>query len=310
LASGLLKIIIFLILGLGLKKGGILKDSDIEGLKKIILHLAIPAVLFLSFSNLDFNIGLIPVIVVVFAIDFILFWFGVLLYRVTGSRHRILPLILSTMNFALIGIPLYEAIFGIENIHHYTMMGIGNEIYGWFVFYFMFRWFLTKGRVSGGVNAGFIKSPIVWAIILGCVFSVFDLNISSADNIFVQGIYDTLAASSKLTTPLILIFIGYNFSVKVTHLKQSIMLVMLRLASACSIGYFLKWAFLDSFIESSVYYNAAFFLLITLPAIFALPILAAEYLEEDETAVLNNTIVLHSIVTIVLFALYSIVFIL
>ena len=303
--TGLLKIIVFLVIGWGFRYAGILKREDIEGLKKIILNIAIPAVLFLSFSRLDFSPGFIPVILVVLMINLILFWLGVLLYKLTGSRHRILPLLLSTMNFALIGIPLYEAVFGVENLHHYTMLGIGNEIYGWFIFFFMFRWFLTKGKSRGGINKGFIKSPIVWGIILGCLFSILGLNPGASENALVLGICETLSAAAGVTTPLILIFIGFNISIKLSHLKQGLGLVALRLALAGTVGYGLKLTVLDRFIDASTYYEAAFLLLISLPAVFALPILTAEYLEEDETAVLNNTIVLHSVVTIMIFSIYS-----
>ncbi|HAK46640.1 MAG TPA: hypothetical protein DCO79_12075 [Spirochaeta sp.] len=306
--SGFLKIAIFILLGLSFRKSGILNDKDIAGLKKIILTIAIPAVLFISFANLDFSMNFIPIILVIFGLNFILFWLGVLLYKLTGSKYRILPLLLSTFNFALIGIPLYESIYGMENLHNYTVLGLGNEIFVWFVFYFMFRWFLTKGKTEKGINKGFIKSPIVWGIFLGCLSSILNFNIPMSENFFIKGFYETLTAASKLTTPLILIFIGYNVSVRISHIMQSAGLVLLRLVSVCAIGYILKIMILDRFITPTALSNAAFFLFSTLPAIFALPILAAEYISEEETAVLNNTIVFHSIITIILFALYSIVF--
>ena len=143
-AAGILKIVIFLFLGVLFRKKSVLNQQSIEGLKKIILYLAIPAILFLSFSNLDFNLSFLPVTAAVFSINFIMFWFGVLIFKLRGSKHRLLPLSLSTMNFALLGIPLYDAVYGIENLHHYTVLGVGNEIFIWFVFYFMFRWFLSS----------------------------------------------------------------------------------------------------------------------------------------------------------------------
>ncbi|MDC7226510.1 MAG: AEC family transporter [Spirochaetales bacterium] len=304
--SGFLKIAVFILLGLTFRKSGILNEKDVSGLKKIILNVAIPSVLFISFANLEFSLKFIPVILVIFGLNLSLFWLGVLIYKLTGSKHRVLPLLLSTFNFALIGIPLYDSIYGIEYLHNYTMLGVGNEIFVWFVFYFMFRWFLTKGKAEKGINTGFFKSPIVWGIFFGCLASIFNLNISSSSNFFIKGIYETLTAASGLTTPLILIFIGFHVSARISHIVNSAKLVVLRLVLACSIGYLLKITVLNRVIESTVYSDSAFFLFSTLPAIFSVPILAADYITEDETAVLNNTIVLHSIVTIVLFALYTI----
>ncbi len=75
--------------------------------------------------------------------------------------------------------------------------------------------------------------------------------------------------------------------------------------SAYLIGYGLKYLILDAFITASPGSDAAFFLLVSLPAVFSVPILAAEYLEEKELLILNNTIVLHACFTIVLFSAYA-----
>ncbi len=303
-AAGILKIVIFLVIGVFFRNTGILKDREMAGIKKIILYVAIPAVLFLSFSRLNFNLSFIPITAVVFSINFILFWIGVLLFKLTGSKNRLLPLFLSTMNFGLIGIPLYEAVFGLEYLHHYTVLGIGNEIFVWFVFNFMFRWFLSRGQAGKGINTGFIKSPIVWSIILGCLFSILNLDISQSSNFIIRGIYTAVDGASGITTPLILIFIGYNISITTAYLKRSVILFLQRLTAALAVGYLLKYIVLDKVIEGSGYYDSAFFLLITLPPIFALPILAADYLDNDESVLLNNTIVIHALITIIMFSLF------
>ncbi|MBI9101347.1 MAG: AEC family transporter [Spirochaetales bacterium] len=304
-ASGILEIVIFLFIGILFKRFGILTEKEMAGIKKVILYLAIPSVLFLSFSSLEFSIAFIPVIGAVFSINFILFWLGVLLFKLGGSKNRILPLCLSTMNFALVGLPLYEAVFGFDKLNHYTMLDVGNEIFIWFVFHFMFRWFLSNGKAEKGVGSGFIRSPILWGIMLGCVFSLLNINITTNGNVVIQGISHGISGLAKLTTPLILLFVGYNISLSPKYLKRSLKLTLLRLFLAYGIGYGIKILVLDRFVESTVYYNSAFFLLISLPAIFSVPIFAADYLDEDEMFTLNNTIVLHSIFTIVLFAIYT-----
>ena len=258
-ASGILKIIIFLAIGVLFRRSGILKDREIAGVKKIVLYLAIPSVLFLSFSSLKFDLSFIPVTAVVFSINLILFWLGVLIYKLTGSKNRILPLTFCTMNFSLIGIPLYEAVFGVENLHFYTLLGVGNEIFIWIVFYFLFRWFLSKGTAEKKINTGFLKSPVIWGLLLGCAFSIFNIDISSSENFIVSGIYQSITGLSKITSPLILLFIGFNISLSPDHLKQSIKLTLMRLILAFSLGYALKFIVIDRFVPGSVYFDAAFF---------------------------------------------------
>jgi len=307
-AAGFLKIVIFLIIGILFRKSGVLNNRGIEGVKIIVLYLAIPSVLFLSFSRLDFNLSLLPVTITVFSINFLLFWLGVLIYKITGSNNRLLPLCLSTMNFGLLGIPLFEAVYGIDNLHHYTMFGMGNEIFIWFVFYFLLRWFLSDGEAETKINRAFFKSPVIWGIILGCIFSILHIDISNSSNFLILGISHTLNSAAKLTTPLILIFIGFNISLSFTYLKQSFKYLLLRLSAAFALGYILKAVLLDQFIVNTVYYNSAYFLLISLPPMFSIPILAADYLENNELKLLNNIIVLHSVVTIIMFAVFTLTY--
>ncbi len=308
-AAGILKIIIFLVLGFILRKTGVLKSRDVDGIKKIILNLALPALLFLSFSKLDFSLKLIPVIAVVFAINFIAFWIGVFLNKTLLKKSRIIPLCISTINFGLVGMPLYEAIFGIENLNHYAKLGVGNELFAWFVFYFLFRWHLTKGTSGKGLDLSVLKAPVIWGLVLGCLFSILGIDMASGSNFAVFGVYRSIEGLSGLASPLILIYVGYNISISGAYLRQSLKITLTRFIVMMTTGYSLKALVLDRFIEPTVYSNAAFFLLITLPAIFSIPILAADYLEEDEVVTVNNTLVLHTLLTIIIFAVYTIIFI-
>lgn len=303
--AGIVKMVLYLGLGMLFKYTGVLREQELEGVKKLTLYLVIPAVLFLSFSTLEFSLHFIPVIAVVCAINVLLLAAGMLLYRLTGSNDRLLPLSISTMNFALIGLPLYEGVFGSVQLHHYTSLGVGSELYIWFVFYFILRWFLGDRSAQRSIPWGFIKSPIVWGIILGCAAGLFKIDLASLSHPLIRGPYQVLTSASALATPLILIFVGSHLGISRRYFFQSLKLVLIRLGSAYLIGYGLKYLILDTFITASPGSDAAFFLLVSLPAVFSVPILAAEYLEERELLILNNTIVLHACFTIVLFSAYA-----
>jgi hypothetical protein len=71
-----------------------------------------------------------------------------------------------------------------------------------------------------------------------------------------------------------------------------------------SLGYLLKFLIVDHFIPPSNYADAAWFLLMSLPPVFALPMIAADYLDDRENNVLGNMIVLQVPITAVLFFTY------
>ncbi len=306
-AAGILKIVLFVLLGAVFRQKGVLDRQGMEGVKKTVIFLAIPAVLFLSFSRLDFNLGFLGVTALVFFINLLLFGLALLTVKATGGRFRLLPLIISTMNFALLGIPLYEALYGYENLHHYTMFGIGNELYTWFVFFFLLKWYLSGGRASEHFNASFLKSPIVWGILLGCLFGILEIDMEDSGNFLVLGIHEAIQGASRLTTPLILLFIGYNMSFSRQYMKRSLGYTVARLVALFALGYLVKISLLNRIVEMNSLRNAAYFLFISLPPVFSVPLLADEYLDGKEMVLLNNTIILHALVTMVLFSLYYIV---
>lgn len=305
--AGILKIVIFLLLGILFRKKKVLDDVSIWGIKKLILFLAIPSVLFRSFSRLTIDLQFLPIILSIFFLNLILFVLGLLVFKWKKGISRLFPLYISTMNFALLGLPLFEAVYGAEKLQHYTQFGVGHEIYMWFVFYFLFARFLKGKSDKTGFNWGFLKTPVIWGIVLGCLFSILQMDLSSYENPIVKAFVLSIDGSAALAGPLILIFLGFNLSVSVSFSINSFKLVISRFLWVYALGYIIKYSVLDRFLESSLYNNSAYFLFLSLPPVFSLPILASDYLEEEETKLLNNSIIVQALLTIVLFAVYSLI---
>lgn len=134
------------------------------------------------------------------------------------------------------------------------------------------------------------------------------INNNAGSSFVFRGIYQTISGMAGLTTPLILVFVGYNISLSREYLKRSIRIVLLRFAAALAVGYILKLSVIERFIPDSLCADAAFFFLVILPPVFALPILTADSLEKEELISLNNTLVFHSLLTIMMFAIYSFIY--
>ncbi len=304
-AAGIFKIVLFLALGFLFKKKAILSKGEVEGIKKVVLRLALPSTLYLSFSQLEFRRSLLPVTAAVLSLNLLLFLLGVLFYRLGGSRHRLLPLGLSTLNFGLLGIPLFEAVHGTENLGYYTLFGIGSELYLWFLFSPLSRWFLGAKTGKGILKRDFLHSPLVWGILLGCLAGIGGLDIGRSPGIIPLAIFKVLTAASQLSSPLTLLFIGYQVTLSPRYLKSSLQYTLLRLSLAYALGYLIKGTFLVPFLPKSPLFNAGYFLLLSLPPAFSLPLLVGKYLEEEELALLSHRIIFQGTMTIGLFSLYS-----
>ena len=302
--AGILTIVIYFALGKVLAYAGVLQHREIAAIKKIVLTIALPPMLFLSFSQLELELSHIPVTLAVFSLNAVLFFIGVLIFRIKGKPARLVPLIMCSMNFSLVGIPLFVSLFSMEHLHHYVILGVGHELFFWFAFYSLFSHILVKEKTGYSPAAAIIRSPIAWGILLGCIASIAGVNLSQGTTAITMGIFKALEGLSALAGPLILIYIGTLFSVEKTVMKQSLQLIAVRLVGMFSLGYLLKFLVVDHFIPTSVYADASWFLLMSLPPVFALPMIAADYLDDRENNVLSNMIVLQVPLTAVMFFTY------
>ena len=301
----ILEIFIYLGIGFILRKTNVLGKQEIEGFKKILLKAILPAILFLAFSRTEFNLNLIPLILGVFLLNILAFLSAVGIRKKTDKIERSFPLYATTFNMVMIGIPLYQALYGADNLHHYVTLGIGNEIFVWMIFAFIApRYLGSEGTSESGFTA-FFRMPVVWGIILGSIVSITGIDFSVIDNVLLKGTYNSLAGLAGAGSPLILIYVGFSVVISRELMKTSLKFFILRLMIIMGIGMLMKVFFFSRFIAPSEYFNAAFFLLIILPPMFNLSLIGGSRITDEEESVLGNTIVFHCLMTIVLFSVYA-----
>jgi len=303
----IVQIFIFLILGYIVKRKGILSHSEISVVKKLVIDFSLPALLFLSFARIEFSLHLIPVTVSIIALCIGLAAVGKAFSLLLGDGYRLLPVFNTTMNFGLLGIMLYQAMFGLDKLEHYSIFGIGHELFMWFLF-FPFVGILFQGRKIQltEVLRLMLRTPIMWGIIAGCIVGFSGIYQDLASNVVTFSLLFSLEVLSEITMPLLLLFIGYSVEFIPRHLKSSMVYITVRIASFFIFGYLLKVSIIDRFVAESMHYDAAYFLLMLLPPVYVLPLILEDYVDHDELVKLNNAVVLHSLITIAGFIIYSI----
>ncbi len=134
---------------MALEKTNFLSQEAINGFKKkIVIDIALPSVLFIAFVNLDFKTEYFGLILSIF---FIVYYYDdsrfFLLKKIPVMNHPILPFILSGFSFGLLGIPLYITVFGEANLLSMAVMGIGHEIFIWFVYVTVMKFVMGKEKL-------------------------------------------------------------------------------------------------------------------------------------------------------------------
>lgn len=233
--NAVLPIILMIIVGYFLKKIKLLEDDVAKKLNTLVFRVFLPIMLFLNvykiekFSEIDFTFVLYAI-----GITILLFLIGIPVMHVLFKENRQRSVMLQGIfraNYALVGIPLAESLFGSEG----SIMASLLSAFIVPVFNILAVICLTiysagdKKPSFSGVLKGIAKNPLIQGIFCGLVAllvrSVFvelgiDFRISQ-----ITPIYKTLQNLSNIATPLSLLVLGARFELSsIPHLKKHIII--------------------------------------------------------------------------------------
>ncbi|AEB74980.1 AEC family transporter [Clostridium botulinum] len=301
IVSHVIPIILLIALGYFIKCKQILDESMLEGMKKIVLNISLPAILFITFINMDIKKEHFLIMFLTLALLCVFYFVGEVVNKIKFLSHPLNPFISTGFCFGLLGIPLFGTVFGTENLGKISIFGVGHEIFIWFVYYNLVKIKLTHEKLSFKVVLDFFTSPLLLSIILGVLFNLLGFGECFKVNPLLKGIFTTIQYISNLGTPLILIIIGYDLKFNKKYMKQSIIFVITRMIIILAIGYGFKFLVLDKIIASDTMFNYAYFTFLILPIPFSLPIFVSEYGTNEDKELINNAVVLSTAVCIIVF---------
>lgn len=233
--NAVLPIILMICVGYFLKKIKLLEEDTAKKLNTLVFRVFLPIMLFLnvykiqSFSEIDFTFVFyaIGITVLIFAI-------GIPVMHVLFKDNRQRSVMLQGIfraNYALVGIPLAESLFGSEG----SIMASLLSAFIVPVFNILAVICLTvysagdKKPSLSGVLKGIAKNPLIQGIFCGLVmlgiraiFVSFDIGFRLSQ---LTPIYKTLNNLSSVATPLSLLVLGARFEISsIPHLKKHIIL--------------------------------------------------------------------------------------
>ncbi len=303
--DNILPVFILLSIGFFLRKKNILKKDAVNGLKYLIVHLGLPAVLFKAFLNMTLKKEYIVVVLITIVLCAAAFLIGALVSRLSFFSSKLTPFFMTAFAFGLLGVSLFETMFGTEHLDSISILGIGNEFFLWFIYITLLRFKYTGERFSLETLKNFIRSPIILAVVLGLLLNSFNVAYVFKEWIIFRGIYSVINYLSMIATPLILITIGYGMVFNKKYFKTSLKFVLLRYVILFTVGYLLKITLLNLWIKD-IYFDYAFFTFLILPPPFSLPVFISEYASDEDVELANNMVVVSIAGCFLLFVLFTI----
>ncbi|WP_273319813.1 AEC family transporter [Vallitalea guaymasensis] len=304
LISKVMPILILFLIGFLIRKTNFLSKETIDGIKKIVIDMALPAVLFIAFVNIELKKEYLGLIFSIILLCSIMLCIGFLLTKIPKISNPVLPFVLCGFTFGLLGIPLYITVFGETNLPSMAIMGVGHEFFLWIIYMSAVKLVFRNEKLSMKTLKGFLTSPLIIALVLGITVNVLGLSNLLHEQPVLNGLYVTLEYFSEIATPLILIVIGYGLSFDKEFTKYTIIYVILRYAIMLTVGYLIKFLIIDRFMTFDKYLEYAYFTLLILPPPFSLSIFVARYGDEKNAKLVNNITVATTCVCVITYIVY------
>lgn len=225
-------IIIMVAIGYFLKKAGFLNISIAKSVNKLVFHLFLPVMLFLNVYKIE-NVGDMQFDYILYAVIVVLIIFFVsiplvILVAQKYERRGVLLQAAFRSNYALIGIPLAQSLFGDEGIMIATLLSAAIVPMLNILGVISLSLFSSEKPSVKRIFSDIVHNPLIRGVIVGllvlCVRQLFvryDISFRLSD---ITPIYKVLEYLSDLATPLALLCLGAQFEFSaVKELRREIL---------------------------------------------------------------------------------------
>jgi predicted permease len=293
-------IILLILLGMTLRKIHFVSPQTIDDLKKIILNISLPAMLFTAFAGTQFSSQYLGIIAAVFLACLVMLLLASPVLRCIGVENPFMPALFVGFETGMIGYSLFVATYGQQEMFKLAIIDLGQAL---FVFLVLIPFINRQnGITTGGLQLiqSFFKSPVILAILFGITFSLTGLTSLMHANPNAGFVFDCLALLSNLTVPMITIAIGYELRLNKDTFRGPLLVAAVRLAILIGFAYVIDKVLIVGLLHLDRFFELALFTMFILPPPFVVPIIMREKKSEHRQFILN-TISIHIVLSAVAF---------
>ena len=287
-----------LFLGMLCRSRNFLSREGIDSLKKVVVNITLPFVLFGAFATAEYSAAALIVPSLMYVICILALFLAKFVLRVCGMKSRLAPFLGSGFEAGMLGYTLFMLLFPEVSESKFALLDLGQVL---FVFT-LFKILISGKTDLKAIGKDMVISPILWAIFLGVLVGATGLY-GVLENVGVSGVVDSLADFlSAPTGMIILLTVGYDLVLKDIPWKKTGGLIAMRLG-IMAVCYGIIVLFNRTVLNGMIFEGAALLMLI-LPPPFVIPVFADEPAERVQTA---SALSAMTFVTVVLFAVYSVI---
>ncbi len=216
-------LLLLIILGLLLKSKFKNKDQT-NGIKEIILSVALPSTIFISLMKIDVDSSMIIIPLVTLVFNFLMFFSAPLAFALFGIEKnsptgRTLMMLIPSLAPGLSCFPFIAEFLGEKSLAIAALADVGNKFFVLISLYILaMNMFLKNSEEKEMKMGGKLKSlfasmfqePINLLILLALILLSFGINFKTLPSV----VTDLFDKTSAMMTPLVLLFIGLAVQLK------------------------------------------------------------------------------------------------
>ena len=291
---------VFLALAMGMmcRSKGFLTRDGVDTLKKVIVNLTLPFVLFNSFATAEYTMSVLILPVIIFITCTIMLALGFAWVKVSKSGSKVAPFLASGFEAGMLGFSLFALLFPDESASKFAMLVLGQEI---FVFT-LYKMLLTGKTSPKAIINDFLTSPTLIAVILGLIVGasgLYDCFRSWGVSTIIESVTSFISAP---TGTIILFAVGFDLVLKEINWKKTGNMVAMRLViAAVMLGVLIL---LNRTVLGGMIFEGAAVMLFILPSPFIIPIFTDA---AEERVQISSALSALTLITMILFAVCSVV---
>ena len=291
---------VFLALALGMlcRSRNFLSREGVDALKKVVINLTLPFVLVNAFATAEYSVSALLLPALMFLICCLALGLGFLAVRIFQIKGRLTPFLASGFEAGMLGYALFVLLYPDVRVANFALPDIGQTL---FVFT-LYKILLSGKRDWKAIGKDMATTPILWAVVIGVLLGATGLY-GKMEQWGISGVLN--ACTDFLSAPtgmVILLTVGYDLVIREIPWKKTAVFIAMRLVIMV-ICYAVAVA-LNRLVLGNVLFEGAMLLMLILPPPYVLPVFADE---PSERVQVSSTLSALTLVTIILFAVCSVV---
>ncbi len=292
--------ILAILLGMVLRKFRFFREGTVDDLKKIVVNISLPTLLFTAFAETQFDARYLLIIGIIFLLCVLMLLLGFAVKKALGNTNKYLPALFSGFEAGMMGYAIFVAVFGTENMYKFAVIDLGQVLFVFFVLVTVLQRFNGVKASAADTALSFIKTPVIIAIFAGIFFSVTGLFRLASSYQAPMAVYETIKLLSSVNIPLICLIIGYELKLDGKYLPRSVMIVLFRMLISLALAAAINHFVLVNLFQLDRGFQAALFAMFILPSPFVIPVYMKNNEESDKQEVLN-VLSVHIVLSLIAF---------